>query len=161
MRFSESYMGRLRQKVGHDLIKVPGGRIVIEDADGRVLLQQRADFEIWGLPAGSPEDCETASESIRREVFEETGLHVLDLACFGYSSNPAYEIVEYPNGDCIHAYSLLFLCRCWQGELIQANDETLALAFFPLDALPSMILNHRRTLEMYVTHKQTGQFQLD
>ena len=161
MRFSESYIGRLRQKVGHDLIKVPGGRIVIEDTEGRVLLQQRSDFGIWGLPAGSPEDGETAIESIRREVFEETGLEVLELVSFGYSSDPEYEIVEYPNGDRIHAYSLLFACRHWRGQFVQSNEESLALAFFSLDKLPAMMPNHKRTLEMYLTYKQTGQFQLD
>jgi ADP-ribose pyrophosphatase YjhB (NUDIX family) len=159
--FSESYIGRLRRQVGHDLIKVPGGRIVIEDAKGHVLLQQRVDFGIWGLPAGCPESNETASESITREVFEETGLEVLELIPFGYSSNPDYEIVEYPNGDLIHAYSLLFVCRRWEGHLIQSNVESLAVVFYALDALPAMIPNHRRTLEMYLQYKQTGQFQLD
>jgi 8-oxo-dGTP pyrophosphatase MutT (NUDIX family) len=159
--FAESYLGRLRQKIGHDLIKVPGGRIVIEDARGQVLLQQRADFAIWGLPAGCPEGRETAGESIRRETLEETGLEVLELTPFGYSSNPDYEIVEYPNGDLIHAYSLLFVCSRWRGQLVQSNEESLALAFFALDALPEMILNHRRTLSMYIQYKQTGQFQLD
>jgi ADP-ribose pyrophosphatase YjhB (NUDIX family) len=159
--FSESYIGRLRQKVGHDLIKVPGGRIVIEDTEGRVLLQRRSDFRIWGLPAGSPENVETASESIKREAFEETGLEVLELVPFGYSSNPEYEIIEYPNGDRIHAYSLLFVSGRWQGQPVQSNEESLAVAFFSLDALPAMIPNHRRTLEMYVNYKQTGHFQLD
>ena len=161
MRCPDSYLGRLRQKVGHDLIKVPGGRIVIEDAEGRVLLQKRSDFGVWGLPAGSPEDHETAADSIKREVLEETGLQVLDLECFGYSSNPIYEIITYPNGDVVHAYSLMFRSRCWRGQLVRSNDESLALAFFPLNELPEMIRNHRRTLDMYLTYNQTGEFQLD
>lgn len=161
MKFSESYLGRLRRNVGHDLIQVPGGRIVLEDAAGCVLLQQRSDFGIWGLPAGSPEVGETISESMKREVLEETGLQVLELGCFGYSSNPAYETITYPNGDVIHAYSLLFFSRRWQGQLMQCNEESLALAFFSLDELPEMISNHRRTLKMYIKYKQAGEFQLD
>ena len=161
MKFSDSYLGRLRRKVGHDLIKVPGARIVIEDAEGRVLLQKRADFGIWGLPAGSPEESETAADTIRRETLEETGLQLVELGCFGYSSNPAYEIITYPNGDVVHAYSLMFYCRRWEGALDSSNDESLALAFFPLDALPEMVRNHRRTLEMYAVYKQTGRFQFD
>jgi 8-oxo-dGTP pyrophosphatase MutT (NUDIX family) len=161
LKFSDSYMGRLRQKVGHDLIKVPGGRMVMADAEGRVLLQQRSDFGLWGLPAGSPEEGESAADSIRREVLEETGLEVLELDCFGYSSNPEFEIITYPNGDMIHAYSLLFYSRRWQGQLIESNDESLALAFFSLNNLPEMIPNHRRALQMYRRYKETGQFQLD
>lgn len=161
MKFSETYLGRLRAKVGHDLIKVPGGRIVIEDAAGRVLLQKRADFGIWGLPAGSPEDNESAGDSIKREVLEETGLHILELDCFGYASNPEYEIITYPNGDVVHCYSLLFISHRWQGRLGAPNEESLELRFFSLDELPEMIANHKRTLEMYVEYKQNGKFQLD
>ena len=161
MKFSETYLGRLRAKVGHALIKVPGGRVVLEDAAGRILLQKRADFGIWGLPAGSPEANETASESIKREILEETGLHVLELVCFGYSSNPEYEIITYPNGDVVHAYSLLFVSHRWEGKLDPSDDESLALAFFPLDELPEMLPNHKRTLEMYARYQQTGAFQLD
>ena len=159
--FSETYLGNLRRKVGHALVKVPGGRIVLEDADGRVLLQKRSDFGTWGLPAGSPELNETASESIRREVLEETGLRVLDLECFGYSSNPEFEIITYPNEDMVHAYCLLFCSRRWQGELLESSEETLALAFFSPSELPEMMGNHRRTLSMYAEYKHTGRFQLD
>jgi histidine triad (HIT) family protein len=158
---SDSYLGQLRLKVGHALVKVPGGRIVLEDTEERVLLQKRSDFGLWGLPAGSPELTETASESIRREVLEETGLRVLDLECFGYSSNPEFEIITYPSEDVVHTYCLLFCSRRWQGELIESSEETLALAFFSLAELPEMIANHRRTLSMFAEYKHTGRFQLD
>ncbi len=147
MSFAESYLGKLRQKVGHDLLQVPGARIVMEDEEGRILLQHRADFRIWGLPAGSPEEGNSASQSIRREVLEETGLQLLHLDCFGYSSNPDYEVFAYPNGDQVHSYSLLFYSHKWQGSLIESNEETLALDFFYPDNLPEMTRNHRRTIE--------------
>jgi 8-oxo-dGTP pyrophosphatase MutT (NUDIX family) len=161
MNFADSYLGRLRKKVGHDLLKVPGGRIILEDSKGKILLQKRSDFGVWGLPAGSPEEGDTASESIRREVFEETGLTLNHLECFGYSSNPAYEIFTYPNGDQVHCYSLLFYSRDWQGTPIDSNEETLALDFFSPADLPEMTRNHRRTVAKYLVYKQTGQFQLD
>ncbi|MCI0399500.1 MAG: NUDIX domain-containing protein [Chloroflexi bacterium] len=161
MNFSESYLGRLRQKVGRDLIQVPGGRIILEDAAGRILLQRRPDFDRWGLPAGSPEEGETAAESIRREVLEETGLVLTHLECFGFSSNPAYERVTYPNGDQVHCYSLLFFSNRWEGTLSAANEESLELAFFAPAALPDLLPNMRRAIEMFWQYKETGQFQLD
>ena len=161
MKFSDTYIGRLRQKIGPDLLQVPGGRIVLEDRAGRVLLQKRSDFGIWGLPAGSPEMGESARTSIKREVFEETGLVVSRLNCFGYSSNPAYETVRYPNGDLIHCYSLLYYTTEWTGELIESNNESIELGFFPTDNLPEMVRNMRRTVTMYLQYKETGEFQLD
>lgn len=161
MKFSETYIGRLRRKIGKDLLQVPGGRIVLENQNGQVLLQKRSDFGIWGLPAGSAEVGESGSDSIRRETFEETGLALVHLDVFGYSSNPAYEIVTYPNGDQIHAFSLLFWSNHWTGEMIESNGETLELAFFDLINLPEVIPNHVNTLEKFATFKQTGVFQLD
>ena len=160
MGFSESYFGKLRKKVGHDLVIVPGGRIVLEDVQGRILLQRRSDFGIWGLPAGSPEEGESASESIRREALEETGLTVIELGCFGHSSSPEHEVFTYPNGDVVHAHSLCFFSRRWEGELSTEDDETLDLRFFHPDALPEMMARHRRTIAMYRRYKETGEFQL-
>ena len=161
MKFSETYIGRLREKIGNDLLQVPGGRIILEDKEGRVLLQKRSDFGVWGLPAGSPEVGDSASESIKREVLEETGLVVSGLKCFGYSSNPEYETIQYPNGHLIHCYCLLYYATDWDGELIESNSESVALGFFATDELPEMLRNMRRTVEMYQRYKETGEFQLD
>ena len=131
------------------------------DKNGKVLLQKRSDFGIWGLPAGSPEIGESATESVKREVLEETGLTVATLKCFGYSSNPEYEIITYPNGHVIHCYSLLYYATDWTGDLLASDSETTALEFFSVDSLPKLIRNHRRTLSMYLRFKETGEFQLD
>ena len=155
------YLERLRKHVGTASIKVPGGRAILANGTGEVLLQKRTDFGIWGLPAGCPEDEESALDSIVREVFEETGLHIADPVCIGYSSNPDYELIEYPNGDRIHCYSLIFLARQWSGEMISANEETAALAFFPLDDLPELLPNMSRALDLYGRYLATGEFQLD
>lgn len=155
------YLENLRKYVGTRTIKVPGGRAILANERGEVLLQKRTDFGIWGLPAGCPEDEESALASIIREVFEETGLTVSNPVCIGYSSNPDWEKVEYPNGDRIHCYSLIFLATDWSGELIEANEETAALEFFALDALPELLPNMQRTLAMYRRYRESGEFQLD
>jgi 8-oxo-dGTP diphosphatase len=52
---------------------------VITDAQGRVLLVMRGrdpQKGRWSLPGGSAEPGETLSETVMREVQEETGLHV-------------------------------------------------------------------------------------
>ena len=155
------YLKNLRNRIGHDLIMMPGTRIIMENDQSEILLQLRSDFKLWGLPAGSPDVGETLSECIRREVFEETGLTLLELQAFGVASHPDYETIEYPNGDCIQNYSTMFYSRRWEGELDENNDETLALCFFSPDALPDMIRNHRRAVDLYLQFKESGGFWVD
>jgi ADP-ribose pyrophosphatase YjhB (NUDIX family) len=158
---SEDYIGRIRKKLGPDLLKLPGGRIVMENSDGHILLHRRADFKIWGLPAGAAEDGESIRETITREVVEETGLHLLHLECFGVSTDPAYEVITYPNGDRVHCYSTLFYSNQWEGTLVESNDETLECQFFSPHQLPEMMRHHQRTVARFLTYKTTGQIQCD
>jgi 8-oxo-dGTP diphosphatase len=74
--FSETYLGRLRQKLGKDILISVAARIVLEDASGKVLFIKRTDFLKWGLPGGHAEENESIGDLLRREVLEETGLTV-------------------------------------------------------------------------------------
>lgn len=163
--FSDSFLGKLRKKVGHDLVQVPAARIVLEDAEGRILLQHRRDFRKWGLPGGHPEEGESISECIRREVIEETGLRVSEVTPFGYSSTAPLELTTYPNEDRIHSFTLLFHSRQWTGSLVSSNEETLAARFFSneelLEILPEMLNNERTSLLSYLHFKKSNLFQLD
>ncbi|QKQ73872.1 NUDIX domain-containing protein [Nostoc sp. TCL240-02] len=68
--WSDSYLGKLRQVVGDRLLLLFGARVIIEDNLGRVLLQKRSDFKLWGLPGGCPEVGESAEDCSAREVFD-------------------------------------------------------------------------------------------
>ena len=121
---------------------------------------QRADNATCAMPGGGLEVGETPAEGAAREVLEETGLTVVELGCFGHSSSPEHEVFTYPNGDVVHAHSLCFFSRRWEGELSTEDDETLDLRFFHPDALPEMMARHRRTIAMYRRYKETGEFQV-
>jgi ADP-ribose pyrophosphatase YjhB (NUDIX family) len=105
--WSDSYLGKLRQVVGHRLLLLFSVYVIIEDNLGRILLQKRSDFKLWGLPGGYPEVGESAEECSAREVFEETGLTVKHFEAVGFSSNPAFETVTYPNGDRVQTFNLI------------------------------------------------------
>ena len=116
---------------------------VIFDRRGRLLLQQRSDGGQWGLPGGSVEIGESVREAIAREVLEETGLTIGVRRMVGVYSEPALQVVRYPDGNIWHYISVCFECAVRGGELTTC-DETLALDYFPLRRLPPALLtNHR------------------
>ncbi len=158
------YIEQLRQLIGHQRILLPGVRAVIRNADGQVLLQQRGDFGTWGLPAGSLELDETVLQALQREVQEETGLQVLGAQPFGIYSNPAYNVTTYPNGDQVQSVTLAFLVDEWAGTLTADGHESIRLAFFHLDNLPTTEQfhpPHYKTLLDFQHYLKTGGFIVD
>lgn len=158
--WSDSYLGKLRQVVGDRLLLLFGSRVIIEDSLGRVLLQKRSDFKLWGLPGGCPEVGESAEESSAREVFEETGLTIKGFEAVGLSSNPAHETVTYPNGDRVQNFILILRAVEWEGNLACLDGESLALEFFDLAELPALMPNDHPVLEKFQEYKKSGKFLL-
>ena len=121
----------------------PSVSAVIFDRRGRLLLQQRSDGGQWGLPGGSVEIGESITAAAAREVLEETGLTVRVRRLIGVYSDPALQVVRYPDGNVWHYVSVCFECTVKGGELTTC-DETLALEYFSLRRLPATLLpNHR------------------
>jgi ADP-ribose pyrophosphatase YjhB (NUDIX family) len=59
---------------------------VVHDSAGRLLLIRRGHAPhagLWSLPGGRVEAGETPEEAVRREVLEETGLHVVPGSVVG------------------------------------------------------------------------------
>ena len=130
-----NYILDLRKVVGHRTLIQVGAGIIVEDEQGRVLLQLRADNHCWSYCGGSMEIDEQAEETARRELWEETGLTAEHLELFGVFSGPDYHYV-YPNGDEVSNVDIVFLCRNYSGQLKCQAGEVDDLCFFPADALP-------------------------
>lgn len=161
MSFPESYLGRLREKIGSDLVLMPGARCVLLDTSGRVLLEQRSDFRLWGLPGGCPESGEDLHETAIREIKEEVGLDVDSLKAFGFSSDPEYETVTFPNGDRCQYFVLLLWSIVEQQDAYVASDESLEVAWHDWDKLPDDIMpNTHRSLEAFERFRTTDEFQI-
>jgi ADP-ribose pyrophosphatase YjhB (NUDIX family) len=115
--------------------------------DGRLLLQQRADNGRWGLPGGSVEIGETVAEAVTREVLEETGFEVEIDRLVGVYSDPSLQVIRYPDGRVWHYVNLCFQCTLAGGSARLAPGETLAVEWFPQDALPGDLLGlHRQRI---------------
>ena len=158
--FADSYAGQLRALVGHRILLMPGARIVIERDDGKILLQLRSDFGVWGLPGGMPEPGDSITETIIREVLEETGLTINSCQPFGFGSDPGRETFTYPNDDKAQHFVLNFYATAFSGTPVVDNNETLQLGWFFPDELPDMLPNMRRSVEAFLEFKHTGAFQV-
>lgn len=118
---------------------VPAVSAVISDSDGRLLLQRRADNQLWSVPGGAVELGESVLDALRREVKEETGLDVEADRLIGVYSSPDY-LVEYDDGEVRQQFSLAFACHVTGGAL-QTSSESLDVAWVHPDDLPGLSLS--------------------
>ena len=137
MPFEGSYMWRLRQKVGHDKVIMPGVCAIITDDANRVLLEYRRDFGAWSLPGGACELGESVMEALVREVLEETGLKVEAAALLGLYTAPRYD-VTYPSGDQVQNFTATFHVSRWSGELAHDETEAYCVQWWPITQVPPL-----------------------
>lgn len=123
------YLKNLRARVGSRPIVMPGVSALIRDEQGRVLLQQRADSDQWSPPGGAIDPDETPADALVREVWEETGLHVIPRRLLAVYGGPDM-VVTYPNGDRVSYLTMAFDCQVVGGSLRPDGDEVLAVDFF-------------------------------
>ena len=72
--FTRMCMGDLKHKF---VLLQDGAAAIIVNEKGQILLQSRADRDLWGLPGGCQELGECFEDTIIREIKEETNLNVL------------------------------------------------------------------------------------
>ena len=61
-----SYIMDLRKIVGHRPLLQVGASVIVEDKEGRILLQLRSDNHCWGYAGGSVELDENVEEAAKR-----------------------------------------------------------------------------------------------
>jgi ADP-ribose pyrophosphatase YjhB (NUDIX family) len=134
-----------------------GADAAVFDDDGRILLQKRSDFHVWGLPGGSIETGETLEQAVRREVKEETGYDVEVVRLVGAYSDPAQTTTRYPSGDVVHYVSLAFECRV-VGGVLRTDSESTAVAWFDPAALPPDLMPEHAPRVQDALARQTAAF---
>jgi 8-oxo-dGTP pyrophosphatase MutT (NUDIX family) len=139
MPFEGSYLWRLRQKVGSDVVLMPGAMLFLQREDGAILFTRRADLGTWCLPAGGAEEGSSFARTAITELREETGVVVepADLVGFGCLSEAELHTITYPGGDVSHCFAMLFLARRWEGEPVPDGEETSEMLWADPAAPPS------------------------
>ena len=134
-----------------------GAAAAIFDDAGRLLLQQRSDNGYWGLPGGGMDLGESVAQTVVREVREETGYEVEVIRLIGVYSDPAHSVINYPDGNRVQSIVCLFECRI-TGGAPALSDETIALDWFPLDALPRLFVPNHIIRIQDILAQQTAAF---
>ena len=163
MGYPGSYLWRLRQAVGNDLVLMPGAMVALQREDGCVLLTKRADDGTWCLPAGAAEPGGSFARTAIDELAEETGVEVAerDLIAFGCLSEAELHTIDYPNGDVTHCFALLFLALSWRGDPQPDGEESTEAGFFDLSALPEPLhAPTKHALELLAAYLGSGTFQV-
>jgi 8-oxo-dGTP pyrophosphatase MutT (NUDIX family) len=138
------FLSNLREKIGHDLLMLPGVCALVFNDANEILLNRRSDTQKWALLGGIPEPGEEPADAIVREVLEETGVRVQPLRITGVYASP---IIAYPNQDRAQYLIVTFYCRAISGEPRVNDDESLEVKYFPLDELPELSAQHRLRIE--------------
>lgn len=155
------YIAQLRKLIGSQKIIHPAARIVLENAQGEILLIRRRDNDQWGLIAGGLEEGEDIRTCIIREVKEETGLDVHTVEGIGISTRPEAETVTYPNGDQVQYFTMVFYSNDWSGTLRQETNETTEARFFSRHDLPALPPNEAPALRWLESYQRKPKFIID
>lgn len=91
------YVRSLRDRIGHELLLLPGVTAVVRERDRFLLVRQR-DTQRWSLVGGGIEPGETPHEAVAREVSEELGVTPRTGRIVGAYGGPALQST-LPNGD--------------------------------------------------------------
>jgi ADP-ribose pyrophosphatase YjhB (NUDIX family) len=152
-----NYVRWLRSYVGHQRLLQLAASAFIQDEHGCVLLGRRSDVMLWAPPSGVVQLGETPTDTVRREVQEETGLQVEIERLIGLYTGPDFEWT-YPDGDQAQIVSAFFACRAVGGVLTPDYHEFLDLDYFPPDAFPALVPRYARMLRDGLEGKEAASF---
>jgi 8-oxo-dGTP pyrophosphatase MutT (NUDIX family) len=161
--FEGSYLWRLRQKVGSDLVLIPGAMVFLVRDDGAVLFTRRVDNGLWCLPAGGAEEGSSFAATAIAELREETGVEVdpADLVGFACLSEAELHTITYPGGDVSHCFAMLFLARRWSGDPRPDGVETAEMLWADPAAPPSPLeAPAAHAVDLYRAYLLGGAFQV-
>ena len=124
----------------------PCAAVIVEDAEGRVLLGRRAidpARDRWDLPGGFCGPDETPEDCAVRELREETGCAIELTGFLGH-------LIDVYGADGDHTLNAIYTARIVAGQP-QAADDVAELRWFAADEVPAD-LAFRNTAQALALH---------
>lgn len=157
MPMSEYYQ-EIRGKVGPELLLIPSVAAVIRNKDGEILFIRKTGESLWGLPAGAIEPGERPGRTLRREVYEETGLMVHPTSILGVFGGRKYRY-KYSNGDQVEYTVIVFECSIIKGTLRALDGEVEEFKFFKDTELPETAISYPAEMFSKDSEKNKAMFE--
>lgn len=102
---------------------VPSVTAAVRDHQGNLLLIHKVDNDYWALPGGGHDAGESITNTVVREVHEETGLDVKVVRLIGMYTDPRH-VMAYDDGEVRQQFSLCFEARLLGGTSREDGSET-------------------------------------
>lgn len=127
---------------------VPSVVAFVQNDAGQVLMIQRSDNGRWALPGGGHDVGESISDTVVREVWEETGIRAEVVDMSGIYTDPGH-VMRYDDGEVRQQFSICFRARPVGGELQTSNETTQVRWVAPADLLK---LDVHPTMRLRIEH---------
>ncbi len=126
---------RKRQRIAvYGVCRDPEGRLLLARASPSITLQGR-----WFLPGGGVEHGEDPTDSLTREIKEESGLTV----SLGRLLDVLSDVRTIPDGTILHTVRLIYRVDSWAGTLRPETDGTTdAVGWFTPEEVRALPLAH-------------------
>lgn len=128
----EQVAALMRYEPGYVTPKIDVRGVVFRD-DAMLFVRERADQNRWTLPGGWADVGDTPSQSVEREVWEESGYRTRAVKVLAiYDRRQHGHVPPSP----FHIYKIFFRCELLGGEAAH-GFETSEVAFFREDEVPA------------------------
>lgn len=149
---STSYIAFLRKKVGDEMIILNAANVVIANEKNEILLQQRSDSGLWGLPGGLMEIEDDIEGCARREAKEELGIDVELTGFLGIFTNP---MMRWRVADKAKVICYSFTAKIIGGDLKISDDESMGFGYFSEANLPQIhAIDNSEAIRTYFAGKR-------
>lgn len=142
------YVTGLREKIGTDLLWMPGASAYIL-RDGphgtQVLLVRRSDNGRWTPITGVCDPGEEPDVTAEREALEEA---LVEITVERLLAVTALRPIAYDNGDRCQYLDHAFRCRWISGQARVGDDESSDVRWFDVDDLPPLLPRFEKQLAM-------------
>jgi 8-oxo-dGTP pyrophosphatase MutT (NUDIX family) len=124
----------------------------VRDETGRLLLIRRTDNDLYAIPGGALELGETLTQTVQREVMEETGIAVKVTGLIGIYSDPEH-VIEFTDGEVRQEFSICFRADPTGGDL-RTSDESKEVLWVAPPELAA--LNIHPSIRLRISHGLEG-----
>ena len=146
----------LRERIGHDLLWMPGVSTVVVDAERtRLLAVRRTDDGSWTPVTGIIDPGEEPAAAAAREVLEEAGITCRILRLVDVRALPP---ITHQSGDRAQYLDLCFLAEHTGGDPHPADGENTEARWFPIDRPPPMNARFHEQLDQALSGRLEARF---